>query len=282
VEQAKAKLPKDKTIAIYCRSGRRSANAAGKLADVGYKCVNLKGGIIAWKEAGMPVTTDTYEVDVFKTKSGKTVTFHALTHASIRIQYDGKEIQVDPVTKLGNKTIDYASMPKADYLLVTHEHFDHFNQDAIKLLTNDKTRFITNKRCADMYGSGEVMKNGDKLQIADDFTIEAVPAYNYTDGHMQFHPKGRDNGYILTIDGLRIYIAGDTEDIPEMSSVKDIDVAFLPCNQPYTMTPDQLVKAAKVIKPRVVFPYHYGQTDLSSIPGMLKGNGIDVRIRHYE
>ena len=160
----------------------------------------------------------TFETDVFNTKSGKAVTFHALVHASIRIQYDGKEIQIDPVTKLGNKVIDYASMPKADYLLVTHEHFDHFNKDAIKVLTGDKTRFITNQRCADMYGSGEIMKNGDKLQIANDITIEAVPAYNYTEGHTQFHPKGRDNGYILTIDGLRIYIAGDTEDIPESLS----------------------------------------------------------------
>ena len=223
-----------------------------------------------------------YETDVFKTKSGKTVTFHALVHASIRIQYDGKEIEVDPVTKLGNKTIDYASMPKADYLLVTHEHFDHFNQDAIKLLSGENTRFITNQRCADMFGSGKVMKNGDMLQITDGFTIEAVPAYNYTEGHTQFHPKGRDNGYILTIDGLRIYIAGDTEDIPEMSAIKDIDIAFLPCNQPYTMTPDQLVKAAKIIKPKVVFPYHYGQTDVSGLPERLKGDGIDVRIRHYE
>ncbi len=282
VEQAKANLPKNKTIAIYCRSGRRSANAAGKLADVGYKCVNLKGGIIAWKEAGMPVTTDTYEVDVFKTKSGKIMTFHALVHASIRIQYDGKEIQIDPVTKLGNKTIDYASMPKADYLLVTHEHFDHFNKDAIKLLTGEQTRFITNQRCADMYGSGEVMKNGDKLQITDDFTIEAVPAYNYTEGRTQFHPKGRDNGFILTIDGLRIYIAGDTEDIPEMSAIKDIDIAFLPCNQPYTMTTEQLVKAARILKPKVLFPYHFGQTDVSGIPGQLKEDGIEVRLRHYE
>ena len=282
VEQAKANLPKNKTIAIYCRSGRRSANAAGKLADVGYKCVNLKGGIIAWKEAGMPVTTDTYEVDVFKTKSGKIMTFHALVHASIRIQYDGKEIQIDPVTKLGNKTIDYASMPKADYLLVTHEHFDHFNKDAIKLLTGEQTRFITNQRCADMYGSGEVMKNGDKLQITDDFAIEAVPAYNYTEGRTQFHPKGRDNGFILTIDGLRIYIAGDTEDIPEMSAIKDIDIAFLPCNQPYTMTPEQLVKAARILKPKVLFPYHFGQTDVSGIPGQLKEDGIEVRLRHYE
>ena len=282
VEQVKAKLPKDKVIAIYCRSGRRSANAAGKLADIGYKCVNLKGGILAWKEAGMPVTADTYEVDVFKTKSGKTVTFHALTHASIRIQYDGKEIEIDPVTKLGNKTIDYAAMPKADYLFVTHEHGDHFSQDAIKILTDGKTRFITNQRCAEMYGSGEVMKNGDKLQLADDFTVEAVPAYNYSEGRTQFHPKGRDNGYILTVDGLRIYIAGDTEDIPELSAVKDIDIAFLPCNQPYTMTPEQLVRAAGIIKPKILFPYHYGQTDLNSIPSLLRNNGIDVRIRHYE
>ena len=282
VEQAKAKLPIDKTIAVYCRGGRRSVKAATKLAEVGFKCVNLKGGITAWKEAGMTVTTNTYEVDVFTTKSGKTVTFHALTHASIRMQYDGKEIEIDPVTKLGNKEIDYAAMPKADYLLVTHEHFDHFNQEAIKMLSGEKTRFITNKRCADMYGKGEVMKNGDKLQLTDDFTIEAVPAYNYTAGHTQFHPKGRDNGYILTIDGLRIYIAGDTEDIPEMTAIKDIDVAFLPCNQPYTMTPEQLVKAAKIIKPKVVFPYHYGQTDVSTLPEILKAAGIEVRIRHYE
>jgi L-ascorbate metabolism protein UlaG (beta-lactamase superfamily)/rhodanese-related sulfurtransferase len=298
MEQAKAKLPMDKTIAIYCRSGRRSANAAGKLADIGYKCVNLKGGILAWKEAGMPVTTtDTYEVDVFKTKSGKTVTFHALVHASIRIQYDGKEIEIDPVTKLGNKVIDYTAMPKADYLLVTHEHFDHFNQEAIKMLSGENTRLIMNKRCADMYGSGEAMarsaqrdvsmnvvslKNGDKIRMADDFTIEAVPAYNYTEGHTQFHPKGRDNGYILSIDGLRIYIAGDTEDIPEMEAIKDIDIAFLPCNQPYTMTTDQLVHAARVIKPRVLFPYHFGKTDVTLLPTQLSADAIDVRLRHYE
>ncbi len=282
VEKVKAATHADKKIAVYCRSGRRSASAANRLAAEGYKCVNLKGGISAWKEAGMPMTTDTYEVDVFKTKSGKTVKFHALVHASIRIQYDGKEIEIDPVTKLGEKAIDYAAMPKADYLIVTHEHFDHFNQDAIKMLSADKTRFITNKRCADMFGSGEVMANGDKMQIADDFIIEAVPAYNTTEGHTQFHPKGRDNGYILTIDGLRIYIAGDTEDIPEMESIKDIDIAFLPCNQPYTMTTEQLVRAAKMVKPKVLFPYHYGPTDVSGVPSQLQSDGIDVRIRHYE
>ena len=231
-----------------------------------------------------------YEIDEFTTKSGKTVKFHALMHACIRIEFDGKEIQIDPVQKLGNRTVDYTAMPKADYIFVTHEHGDHYDANAIKQLSTDKTQLVMNKRCADMYGAGQVMersalgtlrsaKNGDKLQL-NDVSVEAVPAYNITEGHTQFHPKGRDNGYILTIDGLRIYIAGDTEDIPEMLQIKNIDIAFLPCNQPYTMTPDQLVRAAKVIKPKVLFPYHYGQTDLSGVAEKLKG--IDVRIRHYE
>ena len=224
----------------------------------------------------------TYEEDVFQTKNGKTVKFHALVHASIRVEYDGKEIEIDPVTKLGNKTIDYTAMPKANFIFVTHEHGDHFDKEAIKQLSNDGTRLITNRRCADMLGSGQVMANGDKIKIADDFTVEAVPAYNITEGHTQFHPQGRDNGYILTIDGLRIYIAGDTEDIPEMEQIKDIDIAFLPCNQPYTMTIDQIVKAAKTIKPKVLFPYHYSETPVNQIVMKLGGSGIDVRIRDYK
>ena len=223
-----------------------------------------------------------YEVDTFKTKSGKTIRFHALVHASIRVEYDGKEIEIDPVTKLGNKTVDFTAMPKADYIFITHEHQDHFDREALKILTTQQTSLVTNKRCADMLGSGKVMANGDKLQLADDITVEAVPAYNITEGRQQYHPKGRDNGYILTIDGLRIYIAGDTEDIPEMASVSDIDIAFLPCNQPFTMTTDQLVRAARIVKPKVLFPYHYGQTDVSKLPSQLQGDGIDVRIRHYE
>ncbi len=281
IQKVKEALPTDRTIAVYCRSGRRSANAAGRLAAEGYKAVNLKGGILAWKEAKMPVTTDTYEVDVFKTKSGKTLKFYALVHASIRIEYDGREIEIDPVTKLGNKTIDYTAMPKADYIFVTHEHGDHFDKEALKQLTGEKTQLITNKRCAEMLGYGEIMVNGQSSTF-NDITVEAVPAYNISEGRTQFHPKGRDNGYILTIDGLRIYIAGDTEDIPEMQDIKDIDIAFLPCNQPYTMTTEQLVKAAKTVKPKVLFPYHYGQTDVKGIPAQLKDYGIDVRIRHYE
>lgn len=223
---------------------------------------------------------DPYEVDVFKTKSGKTLKFHALAHSSIRIEYEGQEIEIDPVMKMGNKTIDYAAMPKADYLFVTHEHGDHFDKEAIKTLSDAETQLIMNGRCVEMYGAGKVMKNGEKVELAKNFTVEAVPAYNITEGRTQFHPQGRDNGYILTIDGMRIYIAGDTEDIPEMECIKNIDIAFLPCNQPYTMKTEQVVKVAKTIQPKVLFPYHYGQTDVSTIPSQLPG--IDVRIRHYE
>jgi len=282
LERAQAALPKEKTIAVYCRSGRRSADAATQLAAAGYRVVNLKGGIMAWNNAKMPVTKDSYEVDSFQTKSGKTVKFHALMHASIRIEYDGKEIEIDPVLKLRDRTVDYSAMPKADYILVTHEHIDHFDQGAIGQLTTENTVLITNKRCGDMLGYGSIMANGDRLQTADGFIVEAVPAYNTTEANQKFHPKGRDNGFLLTIDGLRIYIAGDTEDIPEMADIKDVDIAFLPCNQPFTMTPGQLVNAARMVKPKVLFPYHYGDTDVSGIPALLKDDGIEVRVKHYE
>ena len=284
IEEAKSTLPTDKTIAVYCRSGKRSAKAAGVLAKEGFKIVNLEGGIMAWKNAGMPVekNENAYEVDSFTTQSGKTIKIHALVHSSMRIEYDGMEIEIDPVSKLGEKTIDYTTMPKADYIFITHEHFDHLDTTAINTLTGDKTRLFTNQSCADILGYGIVMANGDMLQLADDFAVEAVPAYNTTEGRQNFHPKGRDNGFILTLDGLKIYIAGDTEDIPEMAELKDIDIAFLPCNQPYTMTVEQLLNAARMIKPKVLFPYHYGQTDVSGIPSLLEADGIEVRIRHYE
>ena len=225
---------------------------------------------------------DAYEVDSFTTPNGKLVKIHALVHSSMRIEFDGTEIEIDPVTKLGEKSINYASMPKADFIFITHEHFDHLDTAAIKQLSTNNTQLITNRRCADMLGYGTVMANGDILQLSDDITVEAVLAYNISEGHQDFHPKGRDNGFILTLDGLRIYIAGDTEDIPEIANINDIDIAFLPCNQPYTMTVDQLVNAARMIKPQVLFPYHYGQTDVSGIPSQLEADGIEVRIRRYE
>ena len=137
-----------------------------------------------------------------------------------------------------------------------------------------------NQRSRDQYGSGEVIGNGQKLQLAKGIQLEAVPAYNTTEGRENFHPKGNGNGYVLTLDGLRIYIAGDTEVIPEMADIKDIDVAFLPVNQPYTMTVDQCVAAANVIRPKVLIPYHFSQTDLSGLPDRLPG--ITVLLRQMQ
>jgi L-ascorbate metabolism protein UlaG (beta-lactamase superfamily) len=222
------------------------------------------------------------QTDEFTTKSGKKVRFTCIKHASIQINYNGLEIQVDPVGKGMKPETDYSQFPKADIILVTHEHHDHFDPDAIAQLTKASTKIYLNPAVQKMLGSGKALKNGDKVKVANDITIEAVPAYNTTPGREQMHPKGRDNGYVLTLDGLRIYIAGDTEDIPEMADLRDagIDVAFLPCNQPYTMPPEQLVHAAKMVHPKVLFPYHYGETDIRALPTQLPG--IDVRIRHYE
>ena len=162
-----------------------------------------KGNDTVKQEQEMTSADNGYETDTFATKNGHTVTFHALVHASIRVEYDGKEIQIDPAGKLEQRAIDYTAMPKADYIFVTHEHFDHFDKEAIATLTAEGTRLITNRRCADMLGYGEVMANGDSMALADDIRVEAVPAYNTTEGHTQFHPKGRDNGYAVLDDGLR-------------------------------------------------------------------------------
>ena len=222
-----------------------------------------------------------YQTDTFKTKGGKEVVITAIKHASLRIQYDGLEIQVDPVAEFAPAT-DYSKFPKADVILVTHEHFDHFDRGAIATLRKDGTQIVANPAVQKMLGFGTALANGESCALAKVIALDAVSAYNTTPGRTQFHPKGRDNGYVLTIDGLRIYIAGDTEDIPEMAKLKDVDVAFLPCNQPYTMTPEQVAKAARTIKPKVLFPYHYSQTPVKRVAELLADTSIDVRIRSYQ
>ena len=182
-------------------------------------------------------------------------------HASLLLDYAGQKIFIDPRSSLCR----LYTTAEADFILITHEHGDHFDTKAIAAIETNQTKIIANPNCRKMLNRGQEMKNGDVLQLAKDIKLEAVPAYNTTPGRDKFHPKGRDNGYILTLGGTRIYIAGDTEDIPELNQVKDIDIAFLPVNQPYTMTPEQAIRAAKIIKPRVLYPYHYGETDIHKI-----------------
>lgn len=213
-----------------------------------------------------------------QTPNGNEVVITMIHHGSVAVSYNGYEIQVDPVADMDGHTADFASFPKADLILVSHEHGDHLDKEAIQALSKEGTSIICNQGSKASLTSARVFANGDSAVINNDITVCAVPAYNNSEGHTKFHPQGHGNGYVLVIDGLKIYVAGDTEDIPEMSALKGIDVAFLPVNQPYTMTVPQCIKAARMFKPAVLVPYHFSNTDLGSLPSELKADGIEVRI----
>ncbi|MCH5227690.1 MAG: MBL fold metallo-hydrolase [Muribaculaceae bacterium] len=221
-----------------------------------------------------------YPVVTLTGKDGEKINITLFKHASLAVEYKGLEIYVDPVTKVADTQIDYENMPKADYILVTHEHWDHLDPVAINELSKPSTKIILNATSEKELGKGTIMANNQTLDLADGIVLESVPAYNTTPGREKFHPKGNGNGYILNIDGERIYIAGDTEDIPEMADIKNIDLAFLPVNQPYTMTIDQAEKAALTIKPKILIPYHYSDTPIDQLKEKLDkdNSGIDVRI----
>jgi L-ascorbate metabolism protein UlaG (beta-lactamase superfamily) len=144
------------------------------------------------------------------------------------------------------------------------------------------TQIVVTKEVFSLLGKGIVMENCDRKEVAG-IIIDAVPAYNTTPGRENFHPKGRDNGYIVWLGGKRIYIAGDTENIPEMGALKGVDIAFLPMNQPFTMTPEQVVAAARLLQPRILYPYHFGDTDTSKLKQLMKGvEGVELRIRNMK
>lgn len=223
-----------------------------------------------------------YPVDKYTTKDGKEISIMFYKHASLGIEADNKHIYVDPVSEFA----DFDKLPKADIILITHEHSDHFDPAAIKILSNNNTKIICSKSVSDKVTQNHItLEPGDSTNVYG-IKIDAIPAYNITPGHTQFHPKSRmDNGYIITIGGSRILIAGDTENTPELKSAKDIDIAFLPVNQPYTMTPAQAQDAIKAIKPKIFYPYHYGQvpnkTDLDELKKLVEPY-TEVRIRGME
>ncbi len=215
-----------------------------------------------------------FEKDEFQTPSGK-LTIYFIGHASLMFEINNKIIYADPVSKYA----DFSKFPKADIILITHHHGDHLDIAAINDLTKNETQIILTGASYETLKKGIIMKNGHVKNI-DGFEIEAVPAYNVTEGRNIYHPKGRDNGYVITLDDKRIYIAGDTENIPEMSSLKNIDIAFLPMNQPYTMLPEQVAEAANRFNPKILYPYHTGDTDVSKLKPLLAYNkNIEVRIK---
>lgn len=224
-----------------------------------------------------------YPSDTMTAKDGTHFTISFFKHSSLSIEVGGKQIYIDPVDSYA----DYAKLPKADLVLITHSHSDHLDSAAIAKIWTPESMIICDSTSAAMLGSASViMVPGDSSQPRDYLNIEAVAAYNTTDGHLQFHPQERrDCGYILTIRGTRIYIAGDTEPTPEMEALQNIDIAFLPVNQPYTMTVDQAVSAVKTIRPTIFYPYHYGEveqkTDIDRLVRELQGV-TEVRVRPME
>ena len=271
------------TLAVYCRSGKRSAAAAQALSDAGYKVLNMTGGYTAWAEAGK--MSNTYQVECIPAGGGNEPLIVTLVkHGSLELSYKGMSVQVDPVSGYGKNTDYSKEFPKADAILITHEHGDHLDKNAIAALSSDKTEILLNAKSQQQIGVGRVLANGDNFTLAPvGICIEAVPAYNTTAGREQFHPKGNGNGYVVHFLGtLTAYVAGDTEDIPEMENIRNmspgrLSVAFLPVNQPYTMTVDQCVNAAKTINPEILIPYHFGQTDLSALPDLLPDMKVLLR-----
>jgi len=221
-----------------------------------------------------------YETDIIKTSAGDlTITF--IGHGTLMFTFGTKIIHVDPFTKVA----DYATFPKADVILITHEHFDHLDLKALALVRTEKTKMVLNEACSKQVKNGIIMKNGD-VQTVNGLKIEAIPAYNLIhkrENGQPFHPKGVGNGYIITFGDKRVYVAGDTENIPEMKSLREIDCAFLPMNLPYTMTPEMVADAAKAFRPKILYPYHFGDTDTSKLLKLLQDQKeIEVRIRNMK
>jgi len=220
-----------------------------------------------------------FEKDLISTDKGE-LELWFIGHGTLMFVQGDMVIHIDPVSR----EADYSVLPDADLILITHEHGDHLDPGAIKQINKDNTTIVCNKSSSDRLDECVVMANGDKINIMG-VAIEAVPAYNIKNERSPgkpFHPKGNGNGYILSIGGKKVYIAGDTEDIPEMKNFKDIDIAFLPMNLPYTMSPEMAAVAAKMIKPDILYPYHFGSTDTGELVKLLEGSGIDVRIRKLQ
>ena len=217
-----------------------------------------------------------FQTDTFKTSSGALqITF--IGHATLAFQFNNLLIDVDPVSQYA----DFSTLPKADIILVTHEHGDHLDPKAIEAARKEKTTIIGTAKCAAQVPGMLPMTNGDSRTVQG-VRIEAVPAYNIVNKRPTgepFHARGDGNGYVITFGDKRVYVAGDTENTPEMKALKNIDIAFLPMNLPYTMTPQMVADAAKAFVPKVLYPYHYGETDPAQLKKLLAGTPIDVRIR---
>lgn len=225
---------------------------------------------------GLSAYSQELQKDIIETTGGDLeITF--VGHGTLMFEYQEKVIHVDPWSRL----TDYTKMPKADVILITHEHGDHLDPEAIKAVEKDGTEIILTKICYDKIKKGKVLNNGEYTAAAG-LPVEAVAAYNRLarrGNGKPYHPKGEGNGYVITFSNTRVYVAGDTEYVPEMDELHNISIAFLPMNLPYTMEPELVALAAEKIKPNILYPYHFGETNTKELETRLLGSGIEVRIR---
>lgn len=233
--------------------------------------------IVAMKNPVIAQEIPTY--DKIQTQDG-IVEMHFIGHGSLMFKVNGFVIDIDPVKSSG----DYEFLPKPDLILITHQHGDHLDTALIRQIRKKETLVLCNEKSRELIPWGMSMREGDRQEI-NKIVIEAVPAYNIVNERapgQPFHPKGEGVGYILTIGGRRFYIAGDTENTPEMKALRNIYVAFLPMNLPYTMTPAMVADAAKAFRPKILYPYHYGDTNTDELLNLMKDSGIEVRIRNLK
>lgn len=208
----------------------------------------------------LPYPTLAQGADTFETPAGPIIV-HPVSHASFVMETPAGVIYSDPV----GEPSQYEDLPPADLILVTHEHGDHYNAETLNALVDEGTALMTNPAVhemlpANLKANAGTLANGDSTEWKG-VKIEAIPAYNTTEGRTDFHPEGRDNGYVLSFDGFRVYISGDTEDIPEMRALENIDLAFLSMNLPFTMDVEQAASAVAEFQPAYVYPYHYRGRD---------------------
>lgn len=225
-----------------------------------------------------------YETDIFPTKNGD-LKITCIGHGTLMLQFNKLVIHVDPVSR----EADYSKLPPADLILVTHHHGDHLDASAIDKIKKEKTQIIMTETCAGMFeNDGEmdmkIMANGEQAESYG-LKIQAIPAYNIVNKRSNgepYHPEGIGNGYVLSIGEIKILIAGDTENIPEIKALENIDIAFLPMNLPYTMTPEMVADAAKAFKPKVLYPYHLGSSDTDELSKLMNDTPeVEVRIRKF-
>ncbi len=226
---------------------------------------------------------DQFDSDIIKTSDGDlTMTF--IGHGTLMFQFNNMLIHIDPTMR----EADYSTMPDADLVLITHQHGDHLDPTALKHIMKKGTAVVMTETCSENlegFSSAIIMKNGESKTINGIF-IEAIPAYNIVHKRSNgkpFHPKGEGNAYLLSFGDKKVLIGGDTENIPEIEALKDIDIAFLPMNLPYTMTPEMVADAARAFKPSILYPYHFGDTDPQELVELLKNeDDIEVRVRKLD